>query len=132
MKILYIVLGFLFMGFGIIGVAVPILPTAPFLLLSAFFFAKGSQKFHNWFISTKLYKKHLESFVKSKSMTLKSKLSILIPVTIMLIIAFIFVNNLHARIALIILMIAKYLYFFICIKTIKYDERVENNAEFEE
>lgn len=132
MRVLFIVLGFLFMGIGIVGVIIPILPTAPFLLLSGFFFVKGSKKFHDWFISTKLYKKHLESFVKSKSMTLKSKLSILIPVTIMLIIAFIFVNNLHARIALIILMIAKYLYFFICIKTIKYDERVENNAEFEE
>ena len=66
MRILYIVLAFLFMGLGIIGVALPILPTAPFLLLAAFFFAKGSQKFHNWFISAKLYKKHLESFVKSK------------------------------------------------------------------
>lgn len=111
MRILYIVLAFLFMGLGIIGVALPILPTAPFLLLAAFFFAKGYQKFHNWFISTKLYKKHLESFVKSKAMTLKSKLSIIIPVTIMLIIAFIFVNNLHARIALIILLTIKYFYF---------------------
>ena len=108
MRILYIVLAFLFMGLGIIGVALPILPTAPFLLLAAFFFAKCSQKFHNWFISTKLYKKHLESFVKSKAMTLKSKLSILIPVSIMLIIAFIFVNNLHARIALVVLLTIKY------------------------
>ena len=112
MRILYIVLAFLFMGLGIIGVALPILPTAPFLLLAAFFFAKGSQKFHNWFISTKLYKKHLESFVKSKAMTLKSKLSILIPVSIMLIIAFIFVNNLHARIALVVFTYNKIFLFF--------------------
>ena len=107
------------MGIGIIGVIVPILPTAPFLLLSGFFFAKGSEKFHNWFRSTKLYKNHLESFVESKSMTLKSKLSILIPVSIMIIIAFIFVNNLHARIALAIVLIIKYIYFFVYIKTIK-------------
>ncbi|TXJ37156.1 YbaN family protein [Brachyspira pilosicoli] len=131
MRILYIVLAFLFMGLGIIGVAVPILPTAPFLLLAAFFFAKGYQKFHNWFISTKLYKKHLESFVKSKAMTLKSKLSIIIPVTIMLIIAFIFVNNLHARIALIILLTIKYFYFFVCIKTIK-EYKENTNIEFDE
>ena len=105
MRILFICLGFIFMGIGFIGVVIPILPTAPFLLLAAFFLAKGSNKFHNWFISTKLYKKHLESFVKSKAMTLKSKFSILIPVSIMMIIAFIFVNNLHARIALIVLII---------------------------
>ena len=131
MRILYIVLAFLFMGLGIIGVALPILPTAPFLLLVAFFFAKCYQKFHNWFISTKLYKKHLESFVKSKAMTLKSKLSIIIPVTIMLIIAFIFVNNLHARIALIILLTIKYFYFFICINTIK-EYKENTNIEFDE
>lgn len=131
MRILYIVLAFLFMGLGIIGVAVPILPTAPFLLLAAFFFAKGYQKFHNWFISTKLYKKHLESFVKSKAMTLKSKLSILIPVSIMLIIAFIFVNNLHARIALVVLLTIKYFYFFVCINTIK-EYKENTNIEFDE
>lgn len=131
MRILYIVLAFLFMGLGIIGVALPILPTAPFLLLAAFFFAKCSQKFHNWFISTKLYKKHLESFVKSKAMTLKSKLSILIPVSIMLIIAFIFVNNLHARIALVVLLTIKYFYFFVCIKTIK-EYKENTNIEFDE
>lgn len=132
MRILFICLGFIFMGIGFIGVVIPILPTAPFLLLAAFFLAKGSNKFHNWFISTKLYKKHLESFVKSKAMTLKSKFSILIPVSIMMIIAFIFVNNLHARIALIVLIIIKYLYFFICIKTIKDNEKVESDIELNE
>ena len=134
MRIIFLCLAFIFMAIGIVGVVIPILPTAPFLLVAAFFFAKGSEKFHNWFISTKLYKKHLESFVQSKSMTLKSKLSILIPVSIMLIITFIFVNNLHARIALVVLLIAKYLYFFICIKTIKeYDNNIKTtNIELDE
>ena len=134
MRIIFLCLAFIFMAIGIVGAVIPILPTAPFLLVAAFFFAKGSEKFHNWFISTKLYKKHLESFVQSKSMTLKSKLSILIPVSIMLIIAFIFVNNLHARIALVVLLIAKYLYFFICIKTIKeYDNNIKTtNIELDE
>lgn len=134
MRIIFLCLAFIFMAIGIVGVVIPILPTAPFLLVAAFFFAKGSEKFHNWFISTKLYKKHLESFVQSKSMTLKSKLSILIPVSIMLIIAFIFVNNFHARIALVVLLIAKYLYFFICIKTIKeYENNIKTtNIELDE
>ena len=100
-------------------IVVPILPTTPFLLLASFFFAKGSKKFHDWFMSTKLYKKHLESFVNSRAMTLKSKLTILLPVSCMLIATFIFVNNLHARILLVVLFIGKYLYFFTQIKTIK-------------
>ena len=90
MRILFIILGFIFVGIGVIGIAVPILPTTPFLLLASFFFAKGSKRFHDWFMSTKLYKKHLESFVKSRAMTLKSKLSILLPVSAMLIITFLY------------------------------------------
>ncbi|MEI0594938.1 YbaN family protein [Brachyspira pilosicoli] len=119
MKTLLIVLGFICVAIGAIGIVVPILPTTPFLLLASFFFAKGSKKFHDWFMSTKLYKKHLESFVNSRSMTLKSKLTILLPVSCMLIATFIFVNNLHARILLVVLFISKYLYFFTQIKTIK-------------
>ena len=92
MRILFIVLGFIFLGVGAIGIVVPILPTTPFLLLASFFFAKGSKRFHDWFLSTKLYKKYLESFVKSRAMTLKGKLTILIPVSCMLIITFIFVD----------------------------------------
>ena len=93
MKVVLIILGFISMGIGIVGIVAPILPTTPFLLLASFFFAKGSKRFHDWFISTKIYKKYLESFVKSKAMTLKNKFTILFPVSCMLIITFIFVNN---------------------------------------
>ena len=129
MRILFICLGFIFVGIGAVGIVVPILPTTPFLLLASFFFAKGSKRFHDWFMSTKLYKKYLESFVKSRAMTLKAKLTILLPVSAMLIVTFIFVNNLHARIALVILFIAKYVYFFTQIRTIK---EGKETAELEE
>ncbi|ACN84838.1 YbaN family protein [Brachyspira hyodysenteriae] len=132
MRILFICLGFIFVGIGAVGIVVPILPTTPFLLLASFFFAKGSKKFHDWFMSTKLYKKYLESFVKSRAMTLKAKLTILLPVSAMLIITFIFVNNLHARIALVILFIAKYVYFFTQIRTIKEGEEITELEESNE
>ena len=122
MKVVLIILGFISMGIGIVGIVVPILPTTPFLLLASFFFAKGSKRFHDWFISTKIYKKYLESFLQSKAMTLKNKFTILFPVSCMLIITFIFVNNLYARLVLVILFIGKYLYFFTQIKTITKEE----------
>lgn len=122
MKVVLIILGFISMGIGIVGIVTPILPTTPFLLLASFFFAKGSKRFHDWFISTKIYKKYLESFVQSKAMTLKNKFTILLPVSCMLIITFIFVNNLYARLVLVILFIGKYLYFFTQIKTIAKEE----------
>ena len=130
MKVVLIILGFISMGIGIVGIVTPILPTTPFLLLASFFFAKGSKRFHDWFISTKIYKKYLESFVKSKAMTLKNKFTILLPVSCMLIITFICVNNLYARIVLVILFIGKYLYFFTQIKTIAKEEtEIKKNKE---
>lgn len=130
MKVVLIILGFISMGIGIVGIVTPILPTTPFLLLASFFFAKGSKRFHDWFISTKIYKKYLESFVQSKAMTLKNKFTILLPVSCMLIITFIFVNNLYARLVLVILFIGKYLYFFTQIRTTAKEEtEIKKNKE---
>ena len=121
LKFIYIVLGFVFMGLGIIGVILPVLPTTPFLLLTAFFFAKGSYKFHSWFVSTKLYKKYLSSFAESRSMTLKTKFKILIPASTMLGMAFIFAPIFYVKIFIGFMFIFKYYYFFFRIKTIKED-----------
>ena len=65
-KAFFVVLGCLSLGLGAVGAVLPILPTVPFLMLAAFCFAKSSEKLHNWFVSTKLYKKNLESFVQGK------------------------------------------------------------------
>ena len=64
LKIVWIVLGFLCLGLGTIGIVLPILPTVPFYMATLFCFAKSSKKLHDWFIGTNLYKKHLDSFVK--------------------------------------------------------------------
>lgn len=117
-KIIYIALGFIFLGIGAIGVVLPVLPTTPFLLLASYFFAKGSNKFHQWFLNTKLYQKHLHEFVQTKSMTLKTKWSILIPASLMLLIAFIFSPIWHAQVAIAFVTAFKYYYFFFRIKTI--------------
>ena len=58
LKIVWIVLGFLCLGLGTIGIVLPILPTVPFYMATLFCFAKSSKKLHDWFIGTNLYKKH--------------------------------------------------------------------------
>ena len=132
MRILFIALGFIFLGVGAVGIVVPILPTTPFLLLASFFFAKGSKRFHDWFLSTKLYKRYLESFVKSRAMTLKGKLTILIPVSCILIITFILVDNIYARIVLAILFVSKYVYFFTQIRTVSEEELIKMRISYQE
>lgn len=119
MKYIYFVLGLLFMGIGCIGIILPILPTTPFLLVSLFLFAKSSKRAEAWFMSTKIYQKHIDSFVKERAMTLKSKISLLAFASTMLMIAFFMMDNLYGRITIIVLMFIKYYYFIFRIKTIR-------------
>ena len=119
MKFIWITIGFVTMAIGGLGVILPVLPTTPFLLVSSFCFAKGSKRFHNWFTGTQLYKKHLDSFVKDRSMTLKTKWCVLLPASFMLIIAMIMMQNIYGRIFILILIGFKYIYFFTKIQTKK-------------
>ena len=50
-KSVYVSLGVLCVALGIVGVALPILPTTPFMLLAAFFFAKSSARLHHWLLN---------------------------------------------------------------------------------
>lgn len=119
LRFVWLLAAFVCLGIGAVGVVLPILPTTPLLLLSSFCFAKGSERFHRWFCGTKLYQKHLDSFVKERAMTLKTKLCILLPASTMLLLAFLMMGNLPGRIFIVCLIIFKYVYFFTKIRTIR-------------
>ena len=127
-RIIWLLAGFLAMGIGAVGMALPVLPTTPFLLLASFCLAKGSDRFHRWFTGTKLYKRHLESFVKNRSMTLKTKFSLLIPASCMLVLALLAMPNIYGRLFIVFLIIFKYVYFFTRIKTVPAGYRLEGET----
>lgn len=118
-KYIYITIGLIAFLLGSIGVIIPILPTTPFLLLASFCFARGSDKFNNWFKGTKLYKKHLESFVNERAMTLKQKICILAFADTMIAIPLFLVDVMAMKVVLIMVIVFKLYYFTFKIKTIK-------------
>jgi len=138
MKIVFIVLGFIFIGLGCLGIPLPVLPTTPFLMLAAICFAKGSKRLDAWFKSTKLYQNHLESFVEKREMTLKAKLTILLTASAMLLFSFGMmqykaivngnsVGNIIGRITVLCMIPIKYVFFFTRIKTVPAEEGTDLN-----
>ena len=117
-KIINAGLGLLFLALGSIGVFFPVLPTTPFLLLAAFFFARSSEKLNVWFESTELYQKYIADFLATRSMTLKTKRYILTMATLAMFISGVLVDVIYARIALVIIAVIMHIYFKTQIRTI--------------
>ena len=88
-RILYIILGCIGVGLGAVGAVVPMLPAFPFLMMAAFCFARSSEKLDRWFKGTKLYKDNLEDYVAGRGMTVKTKVRIMITVTLLMSVGFI-------------------------------------------
>ena len=86
-KAIYIILGCIGLILGAVGVIVPMLPAFPVLLLAAFGFARGSERLHSWFISTRLYKNNLETYVRGQGMTRRTKHRIIASVTVLILIS---------------------------------------------
>jgi uncharacterized membrane protein YbaN (DUF454 family) len=107
------------MGLGIIGIILPVLPTTPFFLLASVCFIRGSEKLNLWFKGTKIYKKHLETFIEDRALTLKQKILILSFADFMMAFPLIMTNSLFLKIVLIIIILCKYYYFIFKIKTRK-------------
>ena len=69
-----IIAGTIFLGFGLIGIFLPILPTTPFLLLSAACYARSSQKFYNWLMNNKWFGNYIKNYREGKGVPLKFKI----------------------------------------------------------
>ena len=126
-KLLYLAGGFIGLGLGALGAALPLLPAFPFLLLAAFCFARSSERLHRWFVGTRLYKDNLESFVAGRGMTRRTKLRIMTLVTLTMAIGFAMMGRVPVgRVILGIVWVGHILYFVFGIRTLPEQENSES------
>ena len=73
-KKVLLTLGFISLGLGIVGSILPLLPTTPFLLLSAYFFSKSSKRWYNWLISLPKFGESIKNYNENGVIRLKAKI----------------------------------------------------------
>lgn len=119
-KLVLISIGCVGLVLGVIGAILPLIPAFPFLLVAALCFAKSSKKLNDWFVSTRLYKNNLESYIKGQGMTWKNKTRVVITITLLMSIGFFMMTHIPAgQIALGFVWVLHIVYFFFVVKTRK-------------
>ncbi|MEJ2174086.1 MAG: YbaN family protein [bacterium] len=101
MRALFVVLGFLFVGIGIAGVVLPVLPATPFFLLAAACFARASARFYNWLLNNPTFGPTIREWRRDHSIRFRTKVwAILLMSSTLAVSTIFFVDNLNVQIGL--------------------------------
>ena len=73
-KILFLILGSITLGLGTLGIFLPLLPTTPFYLLTAWLYMRGSEKMYRKVMSNKYFGDIVRGFQEDKSISLRTKI----------------------------------------------------------
>jgi uncharacterized protein len=72
-RAVYLVVGTVSLGLACVGIVLPLLPTTPFLLLSAACYLKSSKRMHNWLLNHKLFGQYIKNYLEGKGISLRAK-----------------------------------------------------------
>ena len=81
-RTLYKPLGFLFLALAGLGIVLPILPGTPFLLLSAWFFARSSERWHRWLLDSELFGPMIHNWEQNRCISCRVKVAAMTSMTL--------------------------------------------------
>jgi len=76
-KLFLIIVGSFSVFLGVIGIFLPLIPTTPFLLLSAYCFMKSSKKMHDCLLNNKYLGHYIRNYYEKKGISYKTKLVVI-------------------------------------------------------
>ncbi|WP_315523957.1 YbaN family protein [Fusobacterium massiliense] len=105
-KKIYLVLGFISVALGSVGIFLPVLPTVPFLLLAIFCFRKSSEKYKQWILKNKYFGESLSNYYEGKGLTKFVKIKAILFLTCGIAFSIYKLESLHLRIFLAVVWLA--------------------------
>ncbi len=73
LRALFAFLGLTFFALGILGIFLPLLPTTPFMLLSAYLFLQSSNRLYSWLINHKVFGRYIRDYIEKRSIPKRVK-----------------------------------------------------------
>ncbi len=125
MKSVMIVIGCISLLIGILGIFIPLLPTTPFVLLSAWLFVRSSPRLHTWLTENRYLGEYVRNYQNNKALPLRMKATsiVLMWATILYAIFFVVEGRLWLQILLFLIALAVSLH----ILTLRTTKRGEKN-----
>jgi hypothetical protein len=99
-KYLLILLGTISFILGVIGIFLPLIPTTPFLLLTAVCYVRSSKRLCHWLMNHKVFGSYIHNYIENKSIKKSIKVSALLFLWLTLLISMMIVDHNHLKILL--------------------------------
>ncbi len=72
-RITWLVVGFLSLSLGALGIALPLLPTTPFILVAAIAFSRSSKRLHDWLVNHDIFGSLIDNWQRHGAISKRAK-----------------------------------------------------------
>jgi uncharacterized membrane protein YbaN (DUF454 family) len=74
-RLTWLVVGLVSLGLGALGIALPLLPTTPFVLLAAVAFARSSKRLHDWLVNHDIFGSLIQNWQRHGAISRRAKIA---------------------------------------------------------
>ena len=104
-RLILLIVGWLCVGLGFVGIFVPGLPTTIFLIIALWAFARSSKRFHTWLLNHQRFGPILRNWESHKVVPIKAKIvMVILQILVVIMVQYTF-NSLFVTVALLIVLI---------------------------